>query len=82
MQRPSTFAGLALVWALLVAPLGGCNGPHPFVRDGDATGVEVFYSGNLSDALPVAKEHCAQYERVPRYVDASLGLAIFQCVPR
>jgi hypothetical protein len=64
------------------APLVGCNGPHPFVRDGDANSVDVFYSGDVATAWPAAREHCAQYERVPKYVDAALGIASFKCVPR
>lgn len=81
-MRFTTIASLTFVCAALIASLAGCNGPHPFVRDGDSTGVEVVYSGDVADALPVAKKHCAQYERVPQYVDAAVGIATFECVPK
>jgi hypothetical protein len=82
MQRPIITASFALLSAALIAPLAGCNGPHPFVRDGDSTSVDVYYSGDVATAWPVARAHCARYERVPQYVDAALGLASFKCVPR
>jgi hypothetical protein len=82
MHRSITIAVLALACGALALPLAACNGPHPFVRNGSATGVEIFYSGNVAEALPVAKEHCAQYESVPQYVDASLGIAYFNCIPK
>jgi hypothetical protein len=78
-STPITALALALVCGVLALPLAGCNGPHPFVRDGDSNGVEVFYSGAVADALPVATKHCAQYERVPHYIDAALGIASFRC---
>lgn len=82
MQRSTIIPSLALACAVLAAPLAGCNGPHPFVRDGDANSVDIFYSGDVAMALPVAKKHCAQYERVPQYVDAAVGIASFKCVPK
>jgi len=62
--------------------LFGCTGAHPFVREGDANSVEVTYSGDVANALPVAHQHCARYERVPRLVAAEADLAIFDCVVR
>jgi hypothetical protein len=82
MQRPIVTASLALLSAALIAPLAACNGPHPFVREGDSTSVDVIYAGDVAEALPVATKHCAQYERVPQYVDAVLGVASFKCVRR
>ena len=84
MHRPNTISAIALALAggLLALPLFGCNGPHPFIRDGDSASVDVIYSGDIAEAWPPAKEHCAQYERVPQYVDAALGVASFRCVPK
>jgi hypothetical protein len=82
MPRPTITVFLALLWLVFIAPLAGCNGPHPFVRDGDSTSVDVIYAGDVAEALPLATKHCAQYERVPQYVDAVLGVASFKCVPR
>ncbi len=82
MQRSTIVATLALACGAFALPLCGCNGPHPFVRDGDATSVNVIYSGDVAEAWPLAKEHCARYERVPQYVDAVLGIASFRCVAK
>ena len=82
MQRSSIWAALAFASGVPALLLGACNGPHPFVREGDSSSVNVIYSGDVSDAWPVAKQHCAQYERVPQYVDAALGVASFRCVAK
>ena len=82
MHRTTKAALVALAGGLVATLLAGCNGPHPFVRDGDANAVDVFYSGDVAEAWPAAREHCAQYERVPQYVDAVLGVASFKCVPK
>jgi hypothetical protein len=75
-----SIAAVVLATSAGSAALCGCNGPHPFVRKGDANSVEIIYSGDPANALPVARQHCAQYERVPRLVDAGFDLAIFDCV--
>ena len=62
------------------ANLSGCTGPHPFARAGDANSVEVVYSGDVASALPVARQHCARYGRVPRPVNAGADVAVFDCV--
>jgi hypothetical protein len=46
---------------------------------GTANSAEVGYSGDLAAATEVAKEHCARYERVPRYLDSSNDIAFFAC---
>ena len=65
-----------------VAFLAACTGPSPFVRAGDANSVEVGYSGDVEAALPIARRHCAQFEKVPRLVDAGANVAAFNCVRR
>ncbi len=62
------------------AALSGCTAPHPYVHDGDANSVEVTYAGDVASALPLARQHCMQYARVPRLVDPGVDLAIFRCV--
>src|SRR3569623_1745387 len=44
------------------APGGPCGGPGPFVREGNADSVEIGFSGDLSNAMPLARKHCAQFE--------------------
>jgi hypothetical protein len=82
MAGPMTrsIAAVVLAASAAGAALCGCTGPHPFVRNGDANSVEITYAGDAASALPVARQHCAQYERVPRLVNAGVDLAIFDCV--
>ena len=65
-----------------VAFLAACTGSGPFVRAGNANSVEIGYSGDVEAALPVARQHCAQFEKVPRLVDAGADVAVFNCVSR
>ena len=62
------------------APLSGCTAPHPTVHGGNANSVEVSYAGDVASTLPAARGHCAQFERVPRLVDAGTDIAIYDCV--
>ena len=71
---------LMLAVGAAAAALSGCTGAHPAIRNGDANSVEVSYAGDVASALPVARRHCAQFERVPRFVDAGDNLAVFECV--
>jgi hypothetical protein len=76
-----SIAAIALALAA-GAVLTGCTGGHPYISQGDANSVEVAYSGDVANALPLARQHCAQFERVPRLVDAGDGDALFKCVQR
>jgi hypothetical protein len=49
------------------------------LRTGNATSAEVMYSGDIAHALPIAKQHCAGYGRVPRLADTAPGVAYFAC---
>jgi hypothetical protein len=71
----ATFIG-----AVTGAILSGCSGPQPFVREGNAASVEIGYAGDVASALPVARRHCAGFERVPRLVSAGIDIALFDCV--
>jgi hypothetical protein len=81
MNRP---AAIVLTFAVgaACAALPGCSAPHPAIRGGDANSVEVSYGGDVASALPLARRHCAGYERVPRLRDPGLDIAIFDCVQR
>lgn len=65
----------------LSAGLTGCLEQHSFLRSGNATSAEIMYSGDVTRALPIAKQHCAAYGRVPRLVDTSPDVAYFACDP-
>jgi hypothetical protein len=69
--------------ACLVLALGGaagCEGPKPFLLQGDANSAMVGYSLDLAGAGDVAKKHCAQFERVPRFLEAQEEVAYYDCV--
>jgi hypothetical protein len=61
--------------------LGSCAG-RPFLSAGTPDSAEVGYSGDLAAATEVAKEHCARYEKVPRYLDSAEDVAFFACEKR
>jgi len=82
MNRSIAVVAVMLAIGALGTALPGCTAPNPYIRDGDANSVEVTYSGDVASALPLATRHCAQFERVPRLVDAGLDIAIFDCVRR
>jgi hypothetical protein len=69
-----------LVLVLAGSIVAACSGSKPFLLQGDANSAQVGYSGNVDDATPVAKKHCAQYERVPRFLEAEENIAFFDCV--
>ena len=83
MKRRSVVARALMLGLGIGAVLAGCIGPHAYVREGDANAVQVVYGGDDAGvALPLARRHCAQYEKIPRFVDAGANLATFDCVPR
>ena len=47
--------------------------------------MHVTYGGDVATAWPLARKHCAQFERVPRLAgvgvgDSGLDLANFDCI--
>jgi len=81
MNRPAAIV-LTLAVGAAGAALAGCTAPHPAIRGGDQNSVEVSYGGDVASALPLARQHCARYERVPRLTDPGLDVAMFDCVRR
>ena len=63
----------------IAALLAGCLEQRSFLRSGNATSAEIMYSGDIAQALPIAKQHCAGYGRVPRLVDTGPDVAYFAC---
>ncbi len=60
--------------------LAGCSDPQPFLIDGDAKSAEVGYGTDPAATLRVAQLHCAEYERVPRLLQAQNNVAYYQCI--
>jgi hypothetical protein len=85
MSRSIAIFGWALAFGAVAAALAACNAPNPNIREGNADKVEVSYGGDVATAWPLARKHCAQYERVPRLADVGVGangldLADFDCI--
>ncbi len=69
-------ATVVICWAA-----AGCA-EKPYLSDGSATSAEVGYSRDLAAATEVARQHCARYDKVPRYLNSSENIAYFACEPR
>jgi len=83
MRLPPTNLGcIAAIGALglVLAVLAGCMTPHPVAWRGDSDSVDVYYDGTIDHALPAAREHCAEYGRVPRIRETAGDFAYFDCV--
>jgi len=59
----------------------GCA-TKPYLSAGDASSAQVGYGGDLAAATEVAKQHCARYEKVPRFLNAQEDIAYFACETR
>ena len=80
MIKPQTGAVRLLGLSIIGAVLGGCLSPQPILQNGDATSVEIGYSGgDVANTLPLASRHCASYERAARLVDSSPWVAYYAC---
>jgi hypothetical protein len=76
-------AARKLLLPLVIGSLGaGCGLEKPFLLQGDANSAQVGFSRDLESATLVAAKHCAQYERVPRFLEAQENVAFFDCVRR
>jgi len=76
IRRGTVVFGLALV-ALSAA----CAPPHQDVpMRGTADWVLISYAGDVSETLPIARRHCAQYERQPVLQQAKDNNALYRCV--
>jgi hypothetical protein len=63
-----------------MAGMGAACAPKPFVLDGDADYVRVTYGGDMESATAVARQHCAPFERVPRFREIEESVVYFFCV--
>lgn len=80
-RRPAPFA-IAAVAALGIV-LAGCAGAvTDRVMGGNADGVAIRFAGDIGATLPLAQQHCAQYERVPQLRDTSEDIVNYACIRR
>jgi hypothetical protein len=70
-----------LAAALAAAALAGCTvEQHNRVYSGDANSVEILYSGDRNATIPLARQYCAQYEKVPDPISVNDDKIIYACV--
>lgn len=70
-----------LLVSLLAASVGGCAPPHnATVMDGNANGVVVNFVGEVGQTLPLARQFCARYERIPVLHETKQENAYYFCV--
>ena len=76
---------VGLYGAAALIALGGCaatQNQNQIINDGKAEGVVIQYYGDVDATLPLARSHCAAYERVAvrRSYSAEKNLVIYACV--
>jgi hypothetical protein len=81
-RRQCLSPALRMLCVILVGgAAAGCAG-KPYLASGDANSAAVGYGGNdPAVATAVAKDACARYERVPRFLNAQENVAYFACEP-
>ena len=79
-RRQCLGPALRMLCVILVGgAAAGCAG-KPYLASGDANSAAVGYGGNdPAVATAVAKDACARYERVPRFLNAQENVAYFAC---
>jgi hypothetical protein len=81
VRRSRRVAVQRLSFLLVAASLGtACAMEKPFLLQGDANSAQVGFGSDMAGATLVAARHCAQYERVPRFLEAQENVAFFDCV--
>lgn len=66
--------------AVLAAALGGCVEHHDVAMFGNAEGVSINYVGDVAETAPLARRHCAQYERQAVLRSAKDETAVYACI--
>jgi len=66
---------------VLVASIGGCTTPpHDAVMQGNVNGLAISYVGDIAETVPLARQFCARYERVPVLHETKEDNAYYFCV--
>ncbi|HVH80826.1 MAG TPA: hypothetical protein VM782_15630 [Stellaceae bacterium] len=71
-------------WVVVLGVLtAGCTLDHQDTAlRGGPDGVDIGYAGDINETLPLARQHCARYERVPLFRQAKENHAYYACVPK
>jgi hypothetical protein len=70
-------AGAAII---VLAGLAGCRGPADVIVRGNADTVDILSHGDIAGASRLARQHCAQFERMPQERQTKDNVVTFQCV--
>jgi len=80
MRRRSAGLGSVLTGGALSVALTGCLTYQAHVMSGDSGQVVIQYSGDVRLTLPLARQFCAQYERLPELRDSDPDSVTYACV--
>jgi hypothetical protein len=80
-RRPAPLA-IAAIAALGLAFAGCAATVTNRLLGGNADGVAIRFAGDIGATLPLAQQHCAQYERVPQLRDTSDDIVNYACIRR
>jgi hypothetical protein len=72
--------GKALAAGVLAAALAGCLQAQNHVMTGDQNQVRIQYYGDIDATVPMARQYCAQFERVPQRRDSDVDSVTYACV--
>jgi hypothetical protein len=74
-------AGVGRVIAIgALAALAGCVEAKDHVMSGDGNQLTIQYYGDLDATMPLARQYCAQFERVPQRRDNDVDTVTYACV--
>jgi hypothetical protein len=80
MRRRQAGRGEALAAGLLAAALGGCLQAQNHVMTGDENQVRIQYYGDIDATAPMARQYCAQFERVPQRRESDVDSVTYACI--
>jgi hypothetical protein len=77
-----TRCATGLLGLMLAALAGGCTGggAEDKIMQGTSGAVAISYVGDVADTMPLARQYCARYERVPVFLRAKDDNAYYYCL--
>ena len=72
----------ALLVPLALGALSGCATPQPVILHGNANSVEISHVSSAAGAEPLARRHCSQFEKVPRFISSDGEIVLYDCIRR
>ena len=65
---------------VLVAASAGCLPYQNTAMYGNADGVAISYAGDVAETMPIARRHCAQFERQPVLRNTTADTVFYACI--